>query len=439
MSLLLLFGGAAPPVEQTGSFSLDAIVQKAQAGSVSLDAVLKKEIAGSGTLDSVVFKTQTASFTLDAVIQKTLSGSFTLDGIVLKPQADSLTLDAFILAVQQASLSLDAVVFKTLAGSFTLDSVLFKEQSVAGDVDAIVLREQAGSGTTDAVIQKEITGSGALDAVLFKTMAASYALDAYITDVTATVVTETFGMAAEIVGPPGAHDRRTAHFGTQPDTTITMREALGPLPVGATLDQVLAYLYGGSASLDQFPFFGVAAFIQPYVNLNAVLLKTQTPSFGVDAWLARGASFGLNSIVKMTWGGSLGVSAYIAAGAEPWNVVRTPISGTATYTAQSFSGSETPDRAANGVTYYDFVGDGWEKASGAYVAGLWWQVSWSVTQSVNKVILYSARQSGGSPLANGRFGTTGHLEFSDGSTEPWVGWTDHQQPLEMTFSTRHTP
>jgi len=84
------------------------------------------------------------------------------------------------------------------------------------------------------------------------------------------------------------------------------------------------------------------------------------------------------------------------------NLVITPTSGTATYTASSeYSGSYLAGNAANG-----------SRTSGEWAASgtglpLWWKVTWSAGQSLNRVILFGR--------ATEQMGNA-HLTFSDGST-----------------------
>lgn len=97
---------------------------------------------------------------------------------------------------------------------------------------------------------------------------------------------------------------------------------------------------------------------------------------------------------KMGWGIFYGSSTDDRFGIDRYNVindlncgsnlVRTPTSGTATYTASSsYSGSYIADYAADGN-----LGNTWSASNGAtdYAgSGLYWQVAWSVGQSLNRV------------------------------------------------------
>jgi hypothetical protein len=460
MSLLLLLGGGGGPTEQTGDFALDAVIRKEQTGSFSinavvlktqqashgLDAVIKKEQTASFGTDAIVLKTQTGSLSvdavilkaiessagLDAIIKKEIAGSFGADAIVKKEATGSLSLDAYIvavqsgsfgadayiLAVQSASFGADAVIFKEQAGSFALDAVIFKTIAGSFGLDSVLVKTIEATFALDAIVLKEATGSGALDAVIFKTQAGSGTLDAWIVTVGATTQTGTFGLDAEIINPPGTHDRRTAHFGTQPDYTITSLDPLGPLPAGTTLDVVLDWLYDNMGEF--YPQFG----------LNAVVQGEQVGLFGLDAYIGRTftGSFGLNALVEALPIFQFGLDAVIHSPSEPWNLVRTPVgSGAATYTAISELGVSgyVAAAAADGMVYHDSSGDAWRKGgSGVGAIGDWWQVTWGVPQTVNRVVVYDGGYQSVGTFANGRFGNTGNITFSDGSSIPYTGLND---------------
>lgn len=448
------------PVEQTGSFSLDAVLLKTQASSgtldaiilktqsssATLDAVIKKTLSGSGTLDAVVLKTQAASLTLDAVLLKTQASSWTLDAVLLKTMSataaldsvllatltGSFSLDAMVAVVQSASATLDAIVLRTQSGSHTLDAVVLKTQTGSGTLDAVLLDEQAGSLTLDAVFLKAQSGSGTLDAVLAKTQAGALTLDAVLAKTMAnafgldaeisTAVTVTtvgaYSLDAYIIGGPGQHSRADDHFATQPDTVITV-VGLSGYPDGMLLSEVLASLFARAADLGDHPSFGLDAVIA------APAVTPQSGSFGLDARIARGGSFGLSAIVKHTFHvETFGLDAVIA-GTQSWNLIRTPMSGgEVAYTAIVAGLVTPPSYAANGIVFNDFGGDAWRKnAAGAI--GDWWQATWNVAQTIDRVVIYcGSRQSGGGTFTNARFGNTGNVLFSDGSSVAWSGLND---------------
>jgi hypothetical protein len=92
------------------------------------------------------------------------------------------------------------------------------------------------------------------------------------------------------------------------------------------------------------------------------------------------------------------------------NLVRTPTSGTPTYTASSAGGGA----AANAA---DGTSSSWAASTGATDNPLYWQVAWSVGQTLNRVIIKD-RNSGG-----GIFGLA-HLELNDGATTTYVALDD---------------
>lgn len=242
---------------------------------------------------------------------------------------------------------------------------------------------------------------------------------------TSVEISDSFGLDAEISLPPGTHDRRELHFGTQLDTTITTTEALGPLPAGTTLDVVLAYLYGNVPNADL-----------PYFGLDAVIYKAAAATFGLDAYIGtpNEDTFGLTAILKRNqlFNDEFGLDAFILAAPEAWNLVQSPMGGgNATYTAISERtvppyanpGAYAND-AANGIQYHDFFGDAWQTVAAGAI-GDWWQVTWSIPQTVNRVVIYDgSRQSDGTPFTAGRFGNTGNVTFSDGSSVPYSGLND---------------
>jgi len=235
----------------------------------------------------------------------------------------------------------------------------------------------------------------------------------------------------------GDHSRPDDHYGTQDDTTITLAEDLGRFAAGNLLSDVLAALYADAEGLQTAPQgrFSLSAFIRLYFKIDAVIKGSGSGSFGIDAWFARAGSFSINALFKQAYGEFITMDAYITS---PYrNVVMSPIGATATYTAiSSRTASTTPDKAANSIVFYDGFGDAWEKAVGGWVTGDWWQVAWNAPQTLTRVILYGARQSDGTPLSGGVFGTSGRLVFSDGSTVNWSGWSNNQNPLTIDFSSR---
>jgi len=90
---------------------------------------------------------------------------------------------------------------------------------------------------------------------------------------------------------------------------------------------------------------------------------------------------------------------------EAVNVISFPVGGTATYTASSYySSNYYPAYAADGNW-----ADGW--AAAGYVPGAWWQVDWTVPQTLTSVYIKAL------PYSNHQFGI-GRILFSDGSSYP---------------------
>jgi len=87
------------------------------------------------------------------------------------------------------------------------------------------------------------------------------------------------------------------------------------------------------------------------------------------------------------------------------DLVQTPTSGTPTYTASSSYGGHPASNAADGT------GSDWAALTGATDAPLYWQVAWSVGQTLNRVLIKER--------AGDTFGWT-HLELSDGATTTYV-------------------
>ena len=185
---------------------------------------------------------------------------------------------------------------------------------------------------------------------------------------------------------------------------------------------MLAYLYANVPSANL-----------PYFGLDAVIYKAAAATFGLDAYIGtpNEDTFGLDAFFKRTFifNDALGLDAYILGpDVEPWNLVRTPIGGTATYTASSFntgvSGTNNyrPEQAADGASSNSGFGDFWHVATVGAI-GDWWQVTWTLPQTINRVIVYDGNY-GDWPTTSYRFGNTGTVEFSDGSSVPYSGLND---------------
>ena len=102
------------------------------------------------------------------------------------------------------------------------------------------------------------------------------------------------------------------------------------------------------------------------------------------------------------------------------NLVRSPTSGTASYTAISqYNATYSPDKAANGKYDMEQSGGDYGWAPTAYAAGNWWQVNWTAGQALDTVVLYNRSRNTGD-----YFGPNGTLTFSDGSSVAYTGLPD---------------
>jgi hypothetical protein len=107
------------------------------------------------------------------------------------------------------------------------------------------------------------------------------------------------------------------------------------------------------------------------------------------------------------------------------NRVITPSSGTATYTASSAVGGWEAQYAANG-SYTNGAGNAWA-ANGTGDAPTYWQVAWSVAQSINRVDLFCRDSLG-----------HGYLEFSDGSKVGIPQAMTDLVAMPISFATKST-
>jgi hypothetical protein len=102
------------------------------------------------------------------------------------------------------------------------------------------------------------------------------------------------------------------------------------------LDAVLEDTFESSTTVDAFvqPYFHAGAFIQPFftadawlagaIDIDAVLLKTWTPSFSVDAEKIHGGDFTLDAIVLRQWTGELHADLFDRTESGTWG---TPLTG----------------------------------------------------------------------------------------------------------------
>lgn len=111
------------------------------------------------------------------------------------------------------------------------------------------------------------------------------------------------------------HHRTHDHFGTEDDTTVVLSSAIGKYAAGTTVAAVLADMFARVSSLEggthRVFSFTASAFIQPTFRANAVLKKTQSASFTVDAVLTAGGSFRADAVLRKTTSASFTVNAFI--------------------------------------------------------------------------------------------------------------------------------
>jgi hypothetical protein len=111
------------------------------------------------------------------------------------------------------------------------------------------------------------------------------------------------------------HHRTRDHTGTQPATAVVLASDIGSYPAGMTVEAVLAAMITRIAALEGGAIatksFSLAAFVQPYFRLSAIIAEPGSGSFDLSAWVAGGGSFGASAIVLGTRTGSLGLSAFI--------------------------------------------------------------------------------------------------------------------------------
>ncbi len=203
-----------------------------------------------------------------------------------------------------------------------------------------------------------------------------------------------FGIDAQILGI-GMPDRIDFHYGVQPDTAITYE--------GEVLDVVLARLFETVGTVTDPNTFRLYAYIADYVPTGS--------TFGIDAYLFGGYPLTLDAVIHKIQKVNFGISAAVAT-AAPWNVVRVPTGGgVATYTAIS---------GLNPASIHDGVRDGGFFKT--WASGDWYQINWTVPQTINQVHLYDTTTD--AVTSSGYFGSSGELQFSDGSVVSWSGLPD---------------
>lgn len=247
------------------------------------------------------------------------------------------------------------------------------------------------------------------------------------------------------------HDRTLNHSGTQNDLVIALDQPIDRYTAGLTLHEVLADLLARASALTPAdrvaPRFGASAFVQPYFSLEAIVASLIGSSFGLSAFVSRGASFAFDALLKGN--GSIHLvrmDAHIADYVDAYrNLVRYPIDGVANYSSPTCEPNNIP------YTGPQFAADGLKSTAtyqiqGSSVYGLgspvfrasqvfndftlveeWpadptWICTWSVPQTINVIKFYDGggHTDQASPY-DWYWGNTGTIEFSDGSVINWTG------------------
>lgn len=259
------------------------------------DAFESEDVAGAGelTLNAVILAAIEATFGLDAVIALSQSSSATLDAVLAKTQETSLALDAVLLGTQEDSLGLSAYIYDP-----SVDVEDPVASSTPGHVDA-----RPGLLSPGAFTPTPTDGAFSLDAVLLKTWDTTFGLEARMSAGLTTVV-ESFALDAELVTDAGQHSRAHSHFGEQSDEWIYVEDVHG-FADGTLLPSVLADLFGRAGTLGPVWVFGLDAIIEGAPITEVI------DTFGLDARIAIGGSFGMNSVLKTVLVNTFGLSAYL--------------------------------------------------------------------------------------------------------------------------------
>lgn len=111
------------------------------------------------------------------------------------------------------------------------------------------------------------------------------------------------------------HDRQNDHFGTQLDTVVVLDGPIGRYVSGTDLHTVLVDLVARITAVEStarvISRFAVDAFIAPCFRLDAVIFRAgSAATFSLDARVAGGASFTLNSLLTRPSSASFTLAAY---------------------------------------------------------------------------------------------------------------------------------
>lgn len=178
----------------------------------------------------------------------------------------------------------------------------------------------------------------------------TFAADAVISD-------RHFFADAWIIGSRLRHDRQLDHFGTILDTSVVINGPIGQYPSGTQVHTVLLDMWGRLAAVEngtlRTRMFSADAYIQPNFKANAVLFKTISATFTMDARFGRAGSFTADSKIIGTYSATFAAYAYLIQSAQ----------GTWT------NSNVTP--APDGVTTIFSVGQGYQVGSTTvYVNGI---------------------------------------------------------------------
>ncbi len=126
----------------------------------------------------------------------------------------------------------------------------------------------------------------------------------------------TFTIDAYIAGARNRHHRTHDHTGFEVDSNVVISQPIGPYPSGTTLATVLAALDARLADLEASQFstrlrssFTMDCFIAHYFSVNAIVKRTQTSTFVLDAVLTRGGRYTIDAYIG--GGGTFTVNALI--------------------------------------------------------------------------------------------------------------------------------
>lgn len=114
----------------------------------------------------------------------------------------------------------------------------------------------------------------------------------------------TFTLDCYIVGARNRHHRTHDHHGFEVDSNVVISQPIGPYPSGTTLATVLAAIDARLADLELRQFydrstgsFTLDCFIAHYFSANAIVQRTSTSTFVLDAVLTRGGRYTIDAVI----------------------------------------------------------------------------------------------------------------------------------------------